>query len=143
MRFRIAVVILVSAWAVGVSQSSLVAQAPKSVQDGVFTAEQAKRGADTYAANCSSCHGGDLAGDGFAPALAGSDFSANWTDLSVGDLYERIRISMPPNDPAKVTAQQKTDIIAHLLDANKFPAGKTELEAKAEVLKQIKIEGKK
>jgi mono/diheme cytochrome c family protein len=134
---------LVAAWAVGVSQSSLVAQAPKSVQDGVFTAEQAKRGADTYAANCSSCHGGDLAGDGFAPALAGSDFSANWTDLSVGDLYERIRISMPPNDPSKVTGPQKADIIAHLLDANKFPAGKAELEAKPEVLKGIKIEGKK
>jgi len=88
-------------------------------------------------------HSHPIPRNGFAPALAGSDFSANWTDLSVGDLYERIRISMPPNDPAKVTAQQKTDIIAHLLDANKFPAGKTELEAKTEVLKQIKIEQKK
>ena len=143
MKVRIAFVILAGLWAVSLSQSSLRAQAPKTVNDGVFTAEQSKRGADTYAANCASCHGGDLAGDGFAPALAGSDFASNWNDLSVGDLFERMRISMPPNDPSKVPPQGKADILAFVLDQNRYPAGKVELEAKTEVLKQIKIEMKK
>ncbi len=117
--------------------------AAKSVWDGVFTEEQAKRGELAYKDNCSSCHGGDLGGDGFAPALAGADFGGNWNDLSVGDLYERIRISMPPTGPNTVTNAQKADILAHIFTVNKYPAGKTELEPKAEVLKTIKIEMKK
>jgi hypothetical protein len=42
-----------------------------------------------------------------------------------------------------VTPAQKADIIAHLMNQNKFPVGTTELEPKTEVLKGIKIETKK
>ena len=84
-----------------------------------------------------------LDGDGFAPALTGADFQGNWNDLSVGDLFERIRISMPPSGPTSVTPEQKADIVAHIFNQNKYPAGKTELEPKTEVLKTIKIELKK
>jgi mono/diheme cytochrome c family protein len=137
-------------WLASVSGSALLAKqaaapgaAQKSVWDGVFTAEQAARGADAFKTNCSECHGNDLAGDGFAPALTGSDFMGNWNELSVGDLFERIRISMPPSGPSAVTAAQKADIVAHIMNVNKFPAGTTELEPKTEVLKGIKIEMKK
>jgi S-disulfanyl-L-cysteine oxidoreductase SoxD len=115
----------------------------KSVWDGVFTAEQADRGAATYKEVCSECHGGDLMGDGFAPALTGADFQGNWNDLSAGDLFERIRISMPPSGPSAVTPAQKADILAHIFNQNKYPAGTMEMEPKADVLKQIKIEIKK
>ena len=136
-------------WLASVSGSALLAKqaaaagAGKSVWDGVFTAEQAERGAVAFKANCSECHGNDLAGDGFAPALTGSDFMGNWNELSVGDLFERIRISMPPSGPSGVTTAQKADIVAHIMNVNKFPAGTTELEPKTEVLKAIKIEMKK
>jgi len=63
--------------------------------------------------------------------------------LSVGYLFERIRTSMPPNGPSGVTPAQKADIVSHILNSNKYPAGKTELEPKTEVLKEIKIEMKK
>ena len=65
--------------------------------DGVFIdgTSRARRGG--YKTACSECHGNDLAGDGFAPALTGAEFMGNWNDLSVGDLFERIRISMPPS----------------------------------------------
>ena len=43
----------------------------------------------------------------------------------------------------RCTPAQKADIVAYILNHNKFPAGKTELEPKTEVLKQIKIELKK
>lgn len=115
----------------------------KTVWDGVFSKEQAERGAAIYKTACSECHGNDLAGDGFAPALAGGEFMGNWNDLSVGDLFERIRISMPPSGPSSVTPAQKADIVAHLMLQNKYPAGTTELEPKTEVLKLIKIEQKK
>lgn len=149
MRFKVALLAIAAVWTVGLSQSSVRAEqaAPatgaKSVLEGVFTADQAKRGEATFMKECASCHGNDLAGDGFAPALAGSDFLSNWNELSVGDLYDRIRISMPPTGPSSVTPAAKADIVAHILDANKYPAGKAELEAKTEVLKQIKIEMKK
>jgi len=143
MKFRIVCVMMVAAWAVGVSQLSVRAEQGKSTNDGVFTEAQAARGEAAYKAECASCHGGDLGGDGFAPPLAGSDFAANWNDLSVGDFFERIRISMPPNEPNKLTAQQKADVVAHILNQNKYPAGTTELEGKTDVLKGIKIEMKK
>jgi hypothetical protein len=118
-------------------------EAAKSIWDGVFTAEQAERGAAAYKTNCSECHGGDLMGDGFAPSLAGADFQGNWNDLSVGDLFERVRISMPPSGPTSVPPEAKVDILAHIFNMNKYPAGTTELAPKTEVLKAIKIELKK
>ena len=116
---------------------------PKSVWEGAFTAEQATRGAEVYKTACSECHGGDLLGDGFAPPLSGADFQGNWNDLSVGDLFERIRVSMPPSSPGSVTPAQKADIVAHIFNMNKYPAGKTEIVPKTDELKGIKIELKK
>ncbi len=141
---------LVAVWAVNFVQPSVRAEqaaatapASKTVWDGVFTDEQAKRGEVAYKDACSSCHGGDLAGDGFAPALSGGDFAGNWNELTLGDLYERIRISMPPTGPNTVTNAQKADILAHMMNFNKYPAGQVELEPKTEALKMIKIEMKK
>jgi mono/diheme cytochrome c family protein len=148
MKLRVIFGVLVMMWVAGVSSSVVGTQAAagaqgKSVWDGVFSKEQAERGAAAYKTSCSECHGGDLAGDGFAPALAGADFMGNWNDLSVGDFFERIRVSMPPSGPSSVTPAQKADIVAHILNSNKFPTGSGELEPKTEVLKGIKIEMKK
>lgn len=150
MKLRFLFGALAVMWVAGLSHSALqadqaAAPAPgaKTVWDGVFSKEQADRGAAQYKTSCSECHGNDLAGDGFAPALSGSEFMGNWTDLSVGDLFERIRISMPPSGPSGVTPAQKADIVAHLLNQNKFPAGTGVLEPKTEALKLIKIEQKK
>ena len=150
MRLRVLFLLVVGVLITATSYSVVGAEQPaapagdaKSIWDGVFTAEQAERGAGTYKTNCSECHGGDLMGDGFAPALSGADFQGNWNDLSVGDLFERIRISMPPSGPTGVTPAQKADIIAYVFNQNKYPAGKVELEPKTEVLKTIKIELKK
>ena len=143
MKLRIAFGALAIVWVAGVSQYAVQAEQNKTVWDGVFSKEQADRGAAAYKAACSECHGNDLAGDGFAPALTGSEFTGNWNDLSVGDLFERIRISMPPSGPSGVTPAQKADIVAHIMSTNKFPAGAVELEPKTDVLKGIKIEMKK
>ena len=109
----------------------------------VYTEEQATSGSAAYAKHCSECHLDDLAGDGFAPALKGPEFMNNWNTLSVGDLFERIRISMPPSNPNAVTSKEKIDIIAHLLKSSGFPAGTTELPSQADGLKAIKIEATK
>ena len=71
----------------------------QSVNAGVYTDAQATRGADTYNKECASCHGAGLEGDGFAPALSGTEFLSNWNGTTLGDLFDRIRISMPPGQP--------------------------------------------
>jgi mono/diheme cytochrome c family protein len=113
-------------------------QDARSVWDGVFTVEQAKRGEAVYGQHCGACHGGNLLGAEAAPALTGFEFSGNWSGLTLGDLYERIRTSMPTDDPGKVTAQQKVDIIAYMLRVGAFPAGTTELPRDQQILAAIK-----
>jgi mono/diheme cytochrome c family protein len=142
MNFRRALIVVAAVWMVGVF-ASVNAQGPKSVWDGAFTVEQAKRGADAYMKHCSECHQAELSGDGFAPALAGSDFMNAWNGLTVGDLFDRIRVSMPPGKENAVTNEEKMDIVAHILSVNKFPTGTTELPPQLEPAKQIKFEATK
>jgi len=124
-------------------QSVAIAQPTKSIWDGVYTEEQANRGRQGYADQCASCHGPELTGGEMAPALAGGDFMAGWDGLTVGDLFERIRISMPQNAPGSLSGQQNADILAFVLASNKFPSGSAELAKEAMILKTIKLEAKK
>jgi mono/diheme cytochrome c family protein len=115
----------------------------RSTWEGAYTKEQAKRGETLYAQHCSSCHGPDLSGNDEAAPLTGAAFLANWDGLTVADLTERVRVSMPPNNLGKLSRQQIVDILSYVLSFNNFPAGKTELDPKAELLKQIRIEATK
>jgi mono/diheme cytochrome c family protein len=118
------------------------AKPPRSVWDGVYTEEQASRGEELYARQCASCHQGDVGGEE-ATSLAGPAFLANWDGMTVGDLAERTRRTMPPNNPGRLSRQQIADILGHMLKANGFPAGKTELARETQALKQIRIEATK
>ncbi|MCC7124971.1 MAG: c-type cytochrome [Acidobacteria bacterium] len=140
MTFRSAVMAAGIVWAAGVAfQAPGGVQAQqKTVWDGVYSEAQATRGATAYERDCASCHQADMGGDGFAPGLAGPEFAAAWEGLTVGDLLERIRISMPPSEPGSVTLAAKADILAHMLKLNRFPAGAAELAADVEATKQIK-----
>ncbi len=131
--------VLPAVWLAALSASPMAAQ-EQSVNAGVYTDAQATRGADTYGKECASCHGAGLEGDGFAPALSGTEFLSNWNGTTLGDLFDRIRISMPPGSPTTVPPESKADIVAHLLKSNKFPAGQTEIGKDLEPLKQIKFE---
>jgi S-disulfanyl-L-cysteine oxidoreductase SoxD len=137
----------------GVALSSIFidvtrAQAPaspesRSVWDGVYTEEQAKRGEPVYRKECASCHGDMLTGGESAPPLSGGAFLANWNGVSVGELFDRVRKTMPLTAPGRLTRQQDADILAFLFSVNKFPAGKTELYRQSEMLKEIRFESVK
>jgi S-disulfanyl-L-cysteine oxidoreductase SoxD len=115
----------------------------RSVWDGVYTEEQANRGRALYGQECAMCHGDSLTGADEAPALVGGAFLANWDGLTVGDLFERIRISMPANRPGKLSREKVADVLSYLLAFNRFPGGSTELERQTEVLKEIRLEAVK
>lgn len=133
-----AAIAALAVWTATFCAAVLRGQETRTVWDGVYTAEQAKRGETLYGQHCASCHGGTLLGAEAAPALTGFEFGANWSGLTVGDLFERIRTSMPPDDPGKASAQQKADIVAHILKVGGFPAGAIELPRDQQVLSQIK-----
>jgi mono/diheme cytochrome c family protein len=144
MKLKIAATVLIPFAALFVLRSTVHAQPPtKSIWDGVYSEEQSTRGKGLYSENCASCHGGELTGGEMAPPLAGGEFMAGWDGLTIGDLFERIRISMPQNAPGSLSGQQNADILAFMFSANKFPAGTTELPKEAGILKQIKFEVKK
>ena len=115
----------------------LVAQAPRTVWDGIYNEAQAKRGEATYVEACSNCHGRTLEGQDMTPALTGGGFMANWDGLSVGDLTDRIRSSMPFDRPGTLSRQENVDIVAYILRFNRFPTGKDELPPQINTLKQI------
>jgi mono/diheme cytochrome c family protein len=113
------------------------------VWDGVYTEEQAKRGEPVYHKECAQCHGDMLTGGESSPPLTGGAFLANWNGLTLGDLFDRIRKTMPQSAPGRLTRQQDADVLAFMLSINKFPPGKTELYRQSEMLKEIRFETKK
>ena len=144
MKFTIAATVLIPLAALFALRATVHAQPPtKSIWDGVYTQAQADRGKALYAESCASCHGSELTGGEMAPPLSGGEFMAGWDGLTVGDLFERIRISMPQNAPGSLSGQQNADILSFMFNANKFPAGETELPKEAGILKTIKFEVKK
>jgi len=113
---------------------TLSAQDEQTQWDGIFTEEQALRGAQLYVEKCAACHGQDMLGGEMAPGLIGGQFTANWNELSMSDLFERIKITMPQNDPGSLSGQDISDILAYMLQMGQYPTGETELPARIEYL---------
>jgi quinoprotein glucose dehydrogenase len=84
-----------------------------------------------------------LTGGESAPPLTGGAFLSNWNGLTLADLFDRIRKTMPQNAPGKLSRQENADILAYTLSVNKFPVGKTELSRQTEFLKEIRFEAMK
>jgi hypothetical protein len=133
----------VTGGATGISLQSDASKGKRSVRDGIYTEAQAKRGEDQYSYYCGACHISDLQGDSVqdVPALAGDDFMASWEGRTVGDLFDVVSKTMPKDSPGSLDAKTYGDILSYIFQANKFPAGSTELELELDRLGQIVIDG--
>jgi len=134
---------MAGAIAFGGTRASIRAQSVKTVWDGVYSKEQQQRGRALYDERCAPCHGSELTGIDVAPPLAGGAFQSNWTGLTVGDLAERIRISMPQGNEGTLSRQQVSDVIAAIFAVNEYPAAQMDLPKELELLKQIQIAARK
>jgi mono/diheme cytochrome c family protein len=114
------------------------AQQARTANDRVYSDQQARRGQVLYQERCASCHGEALAG-GSGPPLTGDEFIAVWAGQPLSDLVDKILNTMPANDPGKLTRQQSTDIVGHILQVGKSPAGQADLGADQAALKLITI----
>jgi len=125
--------------ALGVSASvSLRAQQARSVNEGVFTTAQATRGKSTFDMRCALCHGERLEGAA-GPPLVGDAFLSPRNNQPVSELFDKIHATMPADAPGTLEPPQVADLVAFILQANKFPAGSAELGAAAPALSQITL----
>lgn len=113
--------------------------AARTVWDSVYSAAQAARGETAYAKSCARCHGASLTGGDESPPLTGGSFLGNWNGLPLSELETRIRTTMPSDSVGIYGRELVTDVIAHLLKANGFPAGTADLPATTDSLKEIVI----
>jgi mono/diheme cytochrome c family protein len=117
----------------------VVAQASRTVADGVYTTVQAQRGQALYTAECLACHGAALEGS-LGPPLTGASFLRIWNGRSLADLVDKIEHTMPATKPGTLSRPQAADLAAHILQVGGFKAGAAELPATA-ALSEVAIRG--
>jgi mono/diheme cytochrome c family protein len=122
-----------------VTSSPMQSQTGATVWNGVYTAAQAKRGEAVSNRSCAKCHNADLTGGQDGPSLVGQEALAAWSGMTLGDLFDRIRMTMPADAPQSLSAQETADILAYALSSNKCPAGDRELPADVAALRQIRV----
>jgi mono/diheme cytochrome c family protein len=118
-------VLILGGFITAAAYATVTAQATKSVNDGVYTAEQAQRGEAIYKEQCAACHGDNLEGAGPMPPLAG---------------MEKTHTSMPATAPGSLTPEQAAEVTAYQLMVSKYPAGTEPLDTKMETLLQITLD---
>jgi mono/diheme cytochrome c family protein len=92
-------------------------EAPISLNEGIFSKDQAKSGKRLYKKHCQSCHEGSY----FKPVLLA------WRGESLSSLFKLITSAMPENDPGALEQDQYTDILAHILNISGYPRGGNQL----------------
>ena len=107
---------------------------------GVYTDSQAMRGAEGFALYCAACHGASLGGIGEAPGLIGGQFISDFDGLTVAELFDRIRATMPMTAPGSLKREQYAQILAFVLKANGYPPGTKDLDYRSEYLSDIRFE---
>lgn len=129
-----------------ISAGAQTATGPSAtIWDGVYTAEQARRGQAAYTGPCDRCHGYKLDGASDdpdmlpAPPVAGAKFLRRWNGRSLAALFEYLRVTMPSNNPGYLSDREVADIVAYMLAASGTPAGADALQADLRSLANISI----
>jgi quinoprotein glucose dehydrogenase len=102
-------------------------QAERSLADGVYTDEQARRGRKEYTEKCATCHATTLRGGEMGPELVGQTFLGGWRGQTLWLLFDFTLATMPQDNPGGVSPEALNDILAFVLQRNDFPAGSAEL----------------
>lgn len=103
-----------------------------SVMTGVYTRDQADRGAQVYATSCGQCH--------TMGQHSGSRFAAAWHNRKLYDLWYIVRTTMPVDEPGGLSDEEYLDVIAYMLRLNGIPAGASPLDDDPATLKGLQIE---
>ena len=105
------------------------AEDPGTAWDGVYTAEQSRRGERVARLRCFPCHTAEEWG------------SSRFMNLSsrggLGEVYRIIRSTMPPNNPGGLRDDQYASLLAYILRLRGVTPGETQLPSDPEELLRI------
>jgi S-disulfanyl-L-cysteine oxidoreductase SoxD len=144
-RLAVATLALSATWRDG-ALGQMTPSATRSIRDGVFTAEQARRGQVAYTGPCDRCHGYKLDGASDdpdmlpAPPVAGAKFLRKWSGRTLASLFEYLRTTMPANNPGYLSDAEVADIVAYMLSVSGMPAGDDALRPERGALASVVIE---
>jgi mono/diheme cytochrome c family protein len=108
----------------------------KSVWDGVYTQQQADRGAATFASTCARCHAAAPNGEE-GRNLVGKAFWDSFRESTVDHLLDYVSRNMPNGAGGSLSANTYADLVAFILNRNDLPAGAAELTKDSAVGVQI------
>ncbi len=89
----------------------------RTLNDGIYTAEQAAAGKPLFEQNCSACHNADF----YKTTLN----SYNGQPLQY--MFESIMAGMPADKPGALMDNEYENILAHIFELVGFPAGEEPL----------------
>jgi cytochrome c len=112
---------------------SVVSADPRTVNDGVFTKDQAKVGEALYKDQCLLCHDKKY----FRPVLK------RWEGQPINVLYTVMSTSMPESNPGFLSEKEYVDILAYILSLSRYAAGDSELDYKDGALNDLVVEPRK
>ena len=108
---------------------AIAAADPRTVNDGVFTREQAKVGEKLYAQHCLLCHDKKY----YRQVLKG--FEGQPLDI----LFTVMSTSMPETNPGFLTEKENVDILAYALSLSRYAPGDAELDYQDGALSEITV----
>jgi len=123
---RLILPLLLATWASGGSAD------PRTVNDGVYTEDQADVGETLYSQHCLLCHDKKY----FRPVLK------RWEGQPIGILYTVLSTSMPESNPGFLSEKEYVDILAYILSLSRYAPGDTELDYKDGALNELTVEAR-
>ena len=112
---------------VGLCLAVAASAAPQTINDLVYTKDQAKIGKQLYQDNCIACHDKKY----FRPVLKA------WNGQPLSVLFAVMSASMPESNPGSLPEKDYVDILAYILSLSRYPAGETRLDHTNNALDEI------
>ncbi len=113
--------------------SSVATADPRTVNDGIYTKDQAKAGEQLYADQCLLCHDKKY----FRPILK------RWEGQSLSIMFTVMSTSMPESNPGFLSEKEYVDILAYILSLSRYAPGETELNYENGALDEVVVEARR
>ncbi|MGB5344540.1 MAG: cytochrome c [Woeseia sp.] len=101
----------------------------RSIAEGVYTEAQAASGEALYGEHCLICHDKRY----FRPVLQ------RWNGQPLSMMYLIMSSSMPESNPASLSRDEYTDILAYILSLSRYPSGDTPLSTEDDALEHVMV----
>jgi len=111
---------------------SIVSADPRSVNDGVYTEDQADVGEALYKEHCLLCHDKKY----FRPVLK------RWEGQPLSIMFTVMSTSMPESNPGYLSQKEYVDILAYILSLSRYAPGDTELDQADGALNELMVEAR-